>query len=361
MRTLMRLLAAATVVVVAPRVAVAQVSSGALPADSVATALRALSLSADGVALNGRYVRGDVTVEPGDTVHGPLVTVNGNALVRGVVAGNVYAIFGDVTLRDGADVLGGVSAWRGRVIIEGGRVRGAMHARAVTDAAAPAAPPMSASRALALAAGWTGMLLLVGLLVLVMASENLDATARALQKDFGRSFLAGVVGQLAFLPLLLLAVVALAVTVIGVLLIPFALVIAPVALAGLVTLGLLAVALLTGRGLRRGVSDPSGRGAMLSALVPGIVVLMAPWLVAAALQGGGAVGLVARTVAFAIIWVAGSAGLGAAILSRAGTGRAPRRPSAETQAAPAGWQTPTPVAGVATARRTVPARPEQRL
>jgi hypothetical protein len=200
------------------------------------------------------------------------------------------------------------------------------------------------------------MLLIVGLLVLVLASQNLDATARVLERDFGRAFLTGVAGQLAFLPLLLLVVVALAVTVIGLLLIPFALVIAPVALAGLVTLGLLSVALVTGRAIRRGVADPAERAAMLGAMIPGILVLMSPWILSAALHSTGTAGVVARAAACAITWVAATAGLGGAILSRAGTGQTTKSKGGSPPPSQ-GWQTPTPVAGVATARRPVPARP----
>ncbi|MEX2182059.1 MAG: hypothetical protein WD771_08455 [Gemmatimonadaceae bacterium] len=352
----MRTLAATILLVAATRGSEAQVSSAALPADSVQTALRALSLTPEGVEVNGRYVRGDAIVEAGDTVRGPLVTLNGDADIRGVVAGNVYAIFGDVTVRDGAEVLGGVSAWRGRVLVEGGRVRGAMHARPIAAAARPTAAPISTARAIQLSAGWTAMLIIVGLVVLVLASRNLEATAQVLERDFGRAFLAGVVGQIGFLPLLLLGVVALAVTLVGILLIPFVLVVAPVALAGLVTLGFLSLALLCGRALRRGVADPTSRAAMLGALVPGIVLLMAPWLLASAVYGTGTVAVLARAAALGITWVAATAGLGGALLSRAGTGRAASAKGGGGPP-PQGGQTPTPGAGGATARRPVPARP----
>jgi hypothetical protein len=164
-----------------------------------------------------------------------------------------------------------------------------------------------------------------------------------------------VLGQFGFLPLVLLGVVALAVTIIGILLVPFALVAAPVALAGLVTLGWLALALVTGRALSRGHGDAATRGDTLRALLLGVLVLMVPWGIAAAVHGAGALALVARIVAFAITWVAATAGLGATILSRGGSERARReaRPAAPLQ----GWQTPTPVVGVAAARRPIPARP----
>lgn len=344
---------AVTILVAAANKLPAQVSAAAMPPDSVAAALRALSLTEEGVRVNGRYVRGDETIAVGDTVHGPLVVVNGTADVRGVVSGNVYAIFGDVLIRDGAEVRGGASAWRGRVVVEGGRVRGAMHAWPVVATRA-AEPPITRGRALALSVGWTGMLIIVGLLVLILAAPNLESTARVLEQDFGRAFLAGLAGQIAFLPALLLVVAALAVTIVGVLLVPFALVVAPVALAGVVTLGWTAMALVVGRALRKS-SAGSPRAAMIAAMGPGIALLMLPWIGAAAMQGNGTAALIARIVALAITWVAATAGLGGALLSRAGTARA-YKPAEPAQRA-ASWQTPTPVAGVAAARRPVPARP----
>jgi hypothetical protein len=89
--------------------------------------------------------------------------------------------------------------------------------------------------------------------------------------------------------------------------------------------------------------------------VVGVLVLMLPWLIAAGLQGAGAMALVSRIVAIGITWVAATAGLGATLISRAGNAkpRVDSRPAQPLQ----GWQTPTPVAGVATARRPIPARP----
>lgn len=331
----------------------AQVSQVAAPADSSVEALRALALVEGEVAVNGRFVRGDHVVPVGDTVRGPLVVMGGSADVQGVVLGNVTAIFGDVTVRDGADVRGGATAWRGRVIVEGGRVRGALRARAAAASRAAAAP-LTRADALKLAAGWTAMLVVIGLAALVLLGRNVDATARVLADDFGRSFLLGVVGQLGFLPVLLFATVALAITVIGLLLIPFVLAAAPVALAGVTTLGWLAMALMIGRGLAAGATDD--RGTMIRALLIGIAVLMAPWFLAAALSGGTGMTL-ATVFASGVTWVAGTAGLGAALLSRAGTGRSASRRAAPANAASEGWQTPTPVAGVAAARRPIPARP----
>ena len=357
MRRLMLRSAAALLALVAlPRIGPAQVSAAATPGDSEVVALRALGISDDGVSLNGRYARGNVTIAAGDTVRGPLVVMGGTAEVLGVVAGDVHALWGDVVVREGGEVAGRASAYRGSVRLDGGRVRGAMESW-TRRAAAPvaAAEPMSRGRMLGVTAGWTAMLAVVGLAVLVLLAANLERTARVLEEDFGRAFFVGVLGQFGFLPLLLVACIALAVTVVGILLIPFVLVAGPVAFAGIVTLGWLALALVAGRALSRAPREGVARGDAVRALLMGIVLLMAPWAIAAALQGTGLVALLARLVALAIAWVAMSAGLGAALLSRAGAGRTSGadRPQPPMQ----GWQTPTPVSGVAAARRPVPARP----
>lgn len=357
LRMTIRTAVAAMLLAAAPSASTAQVSGAAAPADTLREALSAFRLTQEGVEIDGRFVRGSTRVEAGDTVTGPLVTFGGNAEVLGHVTGNVYALWGDVIVREGAEIRGSANAYRGRVVIDGGHVRGDLHAwtAAAADVDEAPKPPMTTGGALKLTAGWTAMLVAIALLVLVLASKNLEAAARVLEQDFGRALFVGVIGQIGFLPALLLTVVALAVTIIGVLLVPFALVAAPIALAGFVTLGWLALALVTGRALSRSNGDATSRGEALRALLIGVLVLMVPWAVAAAVHGAGALALVARIVAFAVTWVAATAGLGATLLSRGGSERARR----ETPAAQPlhGWQTPTPIGGVAAARRPIPARP----
>jgi hypothetical protein len=200
------------------------------------------------------------------------------------------------------------------------------------------------------------ILLLIGIGVLVFAGNYLDGVTESLEGRFGKSFWAGLATQLALAPVLALLIVALAVTVIGLLLIPFAIVAFVLAVAGLITLGFLAVARITGES----VSPAAARryhahGAALRALVVGIVLYMGLWVLASAFAWAPVAEMLLRGVAVAITWVAATAGLGAAVLSRGGTRR-----QGETLAAPAPvndlpWQTPTPVSGVVAARRPTPA------
>ncbi|MFN0100371.1 MAG: hypothetical protein ACKVS7_17025 [Gemmatimonadaceae bacterium] len=355
-RTILLLAVTLAALTAGSRSASAQVSGTPAAADSLSVALRAVGLGSDGVDFNGKYVRGNTTVAATDTIDGPLVVLTGTANIFGTVQGSVYSLWGDVVVHEGAQVNGGATAYRGRVILDGGRVNGAMTAWSARSPVAVAdAVPMTRGRALQLAGGWTAMLIIIGILVLVIAATNMEATARILEQDFGRAFFLGVVGELGFLPLLLIATIALAITIVGVLLIPFVLVAAPIALAGMVTLGWLALALTMGRAVTRARAEGTSRAEALKALVFGVLLLMTPWIIAAALQGAGTAAAIARIVAIGIGWVGATAGLGASLLSRAGAGR--RQPAERPMPPMQGWQTPTPVAGVAAARRPIPARP----
>lgn len=348
MRRLRLLLAA---VALGPAALSAQVSAAAID-DSSRLALGALGINADGLEIRGTMTIDETAqIAAGDTLRGPLLVIRGDADVRGTVFGNVTALFGDVYIRDGADVHGSATAWRGKVIVEGGRVRGAIGARA-QGAAAATAPPRTRTQALALAGGWAAMVLVVGLLALVVSGRQLVETVKTLEEDFAKAFAVGVVAEIGFAPLLLLTVTALAVTLVGVLLIPFVLVAAPIAMMGLITLGWLAAAVMVGRAVFRSAAQ-NDRGALLRALLPGALLLFLPWFLAAGLQESGSGAVIARAAAAAIAWVAATAGLGAVLLQRVG-----RRASPRPAAATGGWQTPTPIAGVAAARRPVPARPE---
>ena len=134
-----------------------------------------------------------------------------------------------------------------------------------------------------------------------------------------------------------------------ILLIPFAIVAYAIAYAGLVTLGFLAVARLAGGGAWRG-GDGSARARAMGALIIGVAMFFALWMIAALLTWSPLAATVVRAAALAATWSAITLGLGAAILSRAGTHR--RVASGTRPVELAAWQTPTPVAGVVAARRT---------
>jgi hypothetical protein len=332
--------------------------------DSLARAIDALKASADGAALPtaDQFTIGERTVPPGSPTKGPVAVANGTLHIRGTVIGDVVAYNGDVIVHAGGEVRGNAYAAHGKVTLDGGTVTG--DARSVGGDLTPLVPVTKQSdradgatvlKELAVSGGWLAMLVIVGLAVLVFASPNIDAVATALEHDFGKALLAGIAGQLALLPALALLIIGLCLTVLGILLIPFAIVAYVLAAAGLVTLGYLAMARIAGQSVvrRDGANGQADRAAALKALVLGLIILMTPWFIASALAWSPMAGLIARTVAFAITWVAATAGLGAALNSRGGVRRAPAAAARQAMAA-SNWQTPTPVAGVAAARRPTP-------
>jgi hypothetical protein len=145
------------------------------------------------------------------------------------------------------------------------------------------------------------------------------------------------------------------VTVIGILLIPFAIVAFILAVAGLLTLGFLAISRLTGESISPATNKRyHSRGASLRALVIGVTIYMGLWVLASAFAWAPMIETVLRIIAVAITWVATTAGLGAAVISRGGTRRAGGPTPAAAAVNDLPWQTPTPVTGVVAARRPTP-------
>src|SRR5687768_10532318 len=298
--------------------------------------------SDDAVAMGGR------TIEAGTTVKGPVAVAGGPLHVFGTVAGDAVAIGSDVIVHAGGRVTGNAVAALGRVTLDGGVVTGEVKqlAGALGAIERPAVvreSPIDATRhAVALSASWLVILVLIGIGVLLFAAGYLDGVTESLEGKFGRSFWAGIAAQLALAPVLCLILVALAVTVLGILLIPFAIVAFVLAVAGLVTLGFLAVARITGESLAPSTARRyHPRGAALRALVIGVTVYMGIWVLASAFAWAPTVELVIRGVAVAIPWVATTAALRAAVLSRRGTRRQPQTLPADAAVNDLPWQTPT--------------------
>lgn len=307
-------------------------------------------------------VRAGGLVVPAGTSVGRVAVSGGTLEILGTVTGDAIALGGTVIVRPGGRVAGNVFSARGQVQVDsGGRVDGEIRTIGGDVGAFPALRtaakegPRTTLGALQLALAWFGVLLVLGLGVLVMASEYLDGVLDTLERGVARSLLAGVVGQLALAPALVVLVVGLAVTIIGILLVPFAVVAFCIAVAGLVSLGFLAVAQLTGHAIARRRVGTSARGAALRALVVGVTLYLGFWILAALFTWQPVVGAVLRGVAFAVTWVIATAGFGAALISRGGTRRA-MAPIAARPLPPDdfAWQTPTPVTGIAAARRPTP-------
>ncbi|MCU0619014.1 MAG: hypothetical protein MUF40_03795 [Gemmatimonadaceae bacterium] len=216
--------------------------------------------------------------------------------------------------------------------------------------------------ALKQSAALIALLVILALALLIKAGEPLRRVRSALAENVTTALAVGVAVQLAWLPALLLASAALALTLLGILLVPF-LAVGWIALTiGLVVLGLAGVAEMIGAALgRRGRRGLSERGARLQALVTGLMLLAAPWLLAALLHDVPLAAGIVRALGVGLLWVAMTAGLGAVVRTRAGTRHhdepwgikraTPSGVAVAPPSSPSDWVTPTPITGVVAAKR----------
>lgn len=311
------------------------------------------------------FTTGPRAVPAAASVSGPIGVAQGSLDVYGRLDGGAYVIDGDIVVHNGGVITGDAMSIGGRVLVDGGRIDGEQLTLSAppTDALQPsnrASAPLSTWQSSKLVVGWFAVLVIIGLGVLIFAESNMDGVVEAMEGNFAKAFWFGVLGEIMALPALVLLCIGLALTLLGILLVPFAIVAYAIAFAGLLALGFLAVARLTGRVWSRADSSTpnAARVANLRALFLGLVLYLGLWLLAAIFTWQPLAGAILRGVALAVSWVAVTVGLGATLLSRAGTKRmdareraaaSVRRPAPEDLS----WQTPTPVTGVAAARRPV--------
>ena len=309
--------------------------------------------AADSIATGAR------SIAQGARVAGPVATWGGDLEILGTVDGDAVAIDGSVIVGESGRVNGDVLSVRGQTRIAGVVTGSVMRLEGDLAPAllAPAVAHVAGTwRPLGVTVGTLGILLVLGIGVLIFAGSTLDGVVDVLEHRLSRSFVVGIAAELGLLPVLLLLCVALALTLLGLLLIPFAIVAYVLAAAGALTLGFLAVAVVVGGAIarRRGSRALTARATSLRALMLGVFTLLALWLVAAGFAWSPLTAAVLRLVAAAVTWVAFTAGFGAVILSRLGARHVETRPEPEIVLDELSWQTPTPVSGVAAARRPTP-------
>ncbi|MEO5567390.1 MAG: hypothetical protein ABIR92_02795 [Gemmatimonadaceae bacterium] len=299
-----------------------------------------------------QFNSGNLTIPAGAVIDHPIGVVDGNLDVFGTINGATMVVDGNLRIHPGATIGGDAITVRGRILNQGGVVTGETRSLGTlgTGAEKTASPPRTTMGALKLILGWFAVLVIIGVGVMIFAEANLDGVVLALERGVGRAFGAGLLGQVAALPVLALLCIALGLTIIGILLIPFAIVAYTIAVAGLVTLGFLAVSRLTGSSLVR-ATDLTPRGVNLRAMFIGLIGYFALWALAAAFTWHPVAGAALRMIALVLTWVAATAGLGATLLSRAGTQRPGRSKSRGPASDDYSWQTPTPVSGVAAGTR----------
>jgi hypothetical protein len=340
----------------------AQTKSNAAPqADPVAAALDSLQRDANGLTMSRSAMSASArTITESEHLSGDVGSWHGPLEVRGTVDGNAVAIGSDVVILPGGHVRGDAVSVGGQVRMAGGTVDGESRTISAFSvgpiAGARLTPAQATRRSLSLAVACYLILVAMALAVAFGARTHLETIATTIRTDFSRSFLFGLLGEVAVVPLFVLSMVALAITVVGILLIPFAAVAYALAILGALDLGFLAMSLLVGDATMRGEGSALDPRPLVSHLIAGLSVFLVLWLLAGGAAFMGLAGSVLRLLAFLSTWIAATVGLGATIITRAGTRAAasiPRvaAPPAEEYA----WQTPTPVSGVAAARRPTPA------
>jgi hypothetical protein len=272
---------------------------------------------------------GDFSLGSSENLTGHLLVIDGKADIYGHLTGNLVTVQGDVVLHPGGVVSGDVLALGGEVHDQGGEIGGEVRTLKSSSLLAPAAaaePPVLSpfQSVLRRGAGVIGVfltLLVLGFGLVMFGRQNLEIVSDTVSHSFGRAFLAGLLGEILLLPTFGMLVVGLILSVAGILLLPFA-----VAVFGLLTVlgivgGFLAVAHAMGetyirRRMALGVmiGSPNSYRYVLLGLA-GLASVWAAW----ALFGWVPVaGSIVWGAAFFVTWLLGTAGFGAALLSRGG-------------------------------------------
>ncbi len=277
----------------------------------------------------------------GTTLEKTLILVETDGFIAGTVSGNVIVAEGALLIRPSGRISGDVVAVNASVQNQGtivGGLREAPHLGPVIVAPAVSRIRIDSPRPSVLSNVWRGlgsltqtiaMYLLfafIGALTVYFFRGHLETVSDTVSYSFGRSFLTGLAAEVLFLPIALVMLV-LIITAIA---IPF------YAIAFLVAglLGYLSVAHAAGENLTRHRFPSWGarmrRSNSYYYVLNGLGILLALFVGAAItdmaypLLGWAHDLLIAA--AWILTWVASTAGLGAALLSRGGTRRTYARP-----------------------------------
>ena len=276
----------------------------------------------------GTARRGNFSIGSEESVNGHLLVVDGNADVYGRLRGNLVTLRGDVVLHPGSVVAGDILTLGGKVRDLGGEIGGevrSLESIVSTPGVAPAQAVLSPlENVLYRVAGVVGVfltLLVLGFGVVIFGRQNLEIVSDTVSHSFGRSFVTGLLGQILLLPTFGMLVVGLILSVAGILLLPFAVaVFAMLVVVGVVG-GYLAVAHALGetytrRRMALGVIVRSPNSYRY--LLIGLLAMASLWSAWALFGWVPVAGSIMWGAAFFVSWLLGTAGFGAALLSRAG-------------------------------------------
>lgn len=325
-------------------------------------AAQANDISASG---STQVVSRDLTIPEGASAE-DVVVIGGDLDVRGEITGDAAVFGGDLTLSETGVILGDAVVTGGTIINQGGRVRGEMRtidgsgmdiAREIQRALGGVAATEEGERGREVTEreirseerregrrefwgdpirrGMGGIistialgLVLAGLgaALVFYARPYLETVSDTVRGSALRSGATGLAASFLVVPAFVVLIVALAVSIVG---IPFLLVavpLYPLAVFGAAVFGLLAVSHAIGERTAEQSRQPFDLRYRNSYayLLTGLAMLLTPHLAGHLIQMTGFlsfIGTLLIIVTWAAIWVCATVGLGAVILSRAGTRR----------------------------------------
>jgi hypothetical protein len=278
---------------------------------------------------NGTARQGDFSIGSNESLSGHLLVVQGTADIYGKLLGNLVTVEGDVVLHPGGVVSGDILTLGGEVRDEGGEIGGEVRTfRSASVLQAPlearAAPPSAVETVFRRLAGVVGVFLTLGALgfgLVMFGRPNLEVVSDTVSHSFGRAFATGLLGQLLLLPTFGMLVVGLILSVVGIVLLPFAVVVYALLVIVAAVGGYLAVAHAMGETYTR---RRLALGAMIGSpnsyryVLVGLAAMAAFWMAWSVFGWVPVAGDLIRGAAILVTWLLGTAGFGAALLSRAG-------------------------------------------
>jgi len=277
----------------------------------------------------GTVHRGDFRLDSARIFPGHMLVLEGNADIYGHLRGNLVTVQGDVVVHPGGVISGDVLTLGGEVRDQGGEIAGEVRTLRSTTVLTPLArsddqeltPLESVFRRGAGVLGVFLTLTILGFGLVIFGRQNLEIVSDTVSHSFGRAFITGLLGQILLLPTFGMLVVGLILSVAGILLLPFAVaVFALLAVIGIVG-GFLAVAHAMGETYTRrrmALGAVIGSANSYRYLLVGLLALATLWIAWALFGWVPVAGSIIWGAAFFVTWLLGTAGFGAALLSRAG-------------------------------------------
>jgi hypothetical protein len=270
---------------------------------------------------------GDFTIGATESIGGHLLVVNGTTDVYGKLLGNLVILNGDVVVHPGALISGDILTLGGEVRDQGGEIGGEVRTLRSAATGGPLAvesPPGVLATLFRRVAGVVGVSLTLAALgfgLVMFGRANLEVVSDTVSHSFARSFVTGLLGQILLLPTFGMLVVGLILSVAGILLLPFAVVVYGLLVIVGVVGGYLAVAHAMGEVYTRrrmALGHMIGSPNSYRYLVVGLAAPAVVWLTWAIFGWVPIAGNLIRGAAVLVTWLLATAGLGAALLSRAG-------------------------------------------